>query len=273
VATSLMGRKGADPRPAPRYTKKSKGYKLPQPPSFNEKDLTDKPSNMTSKAPPLTAEQIHQLKLDYQGRTGALLAVDDHVKKLVGVLRKTHQLKNTLIVFLSDNGWLQGQHRIPGDKYLPYEESLRVPLILRGPGIPKGRTVHGQVSNIDFAPTLLAAARAKPGRTMDGVSLLPTIRNPKLRPKRTLEIEALAPLFRRVLPANQWDRPYKGVRTDRYTYVVYTETGEQELYDRKTDPYQLRNVAAVPSYAAIKAELAAKLVKLNTCKGRSCNVR
>ncbi len=273
VATSLMGRKGADPRPAPRYKKKSKGYKLPQPPSFNEKDLTDKPSNMTSKAPPLTAEQIHQLKLDYQGRTGALLAVDDHVKKLVGILRKTHQLKNTLIVFLSDNGWLQGQHRIPGDKYLPYEESLRVPLILRGPGIPAGRTVHGQVSNIDFAPTLLAAARARPGRTMDGVSLLPTIRNPKLRPKRTLEIEALAPLFRRVLPANQWDRPYKGVRTDRYTYVVYRETGEQELYDRKTDPYQLRNIAAVPSYAAIKAKLAAKLVKLDTCKGRSCNVR
>ena len=94
---------------------------------------------------------------------GSLLAVDDHVKKLVGILRKTGQLKNTLIMFLSDNGWLQGQHRIPGDKFLPYEESLRVPLILRGPGVPAGRTVRGQVANIDFAPTLLDAARARRG--------------------------------------------------------------------------------------------------------------
>jgi N-acetylglucosamine-6-sulfatase len=133
--------------------------------------------------------------------------------------------------------------------------------------------VRGQISNIDFAPTLLDAARAKPGRIMDGVSLYPTMRHPRLRPKRTLQTEALAPLLRRVLPANQWDRPYKGVRTDRYTYVVYRETGEQELYDRKKDPHQLTNVAAVGAYAGIKTKLAAKLEKLDKCRGRSCNVR
>ena len=59
----------------------------------------------------MTDAQIHQLQLDYEGRIGSLLAVDDHVKKLVETLRKTDQLKNTLIVFVSDNGWLQGQHR------------------------------------------------------------------------------------------------------------------------------------------------------------------
>ena len=63
------------------------------------------------------------------------------------------------------------------------------------------------------------------------------------------------------------------MRTDRYTYVVYKETGEQELYDRRKDPDQLRNVAADPAYAKIKAKLAAKLVKLDRCKGRSCNVK
>jgi N-acetylglucosamine-6-sulfatase len=194
------------------------------------------------------------------------------VKKLVGTLRATGQLKNTLIVFLSDNGWLQGEHRIPGDKYLPYEESLRIPLIVRGPGVPAGKVVHGQVANIDFAPTLVDAADAEAGRTMDGVSLLPTIRDPRRRPRRTLEIEALDPLFRGNIPVNAWDRPYKGVRTDRYTYVVYTETGEQELYDRRRDPYQLRNVAADPAFAQIKARLAAQLTKLDGCKGRSCDV-
>ncbi len=71
-----------------------------------------------------------------------------------------------------------------------------------------------------------------------------------------LEIEALAPLFEQNVPINAWDRPYKGVRTDRYTYVVYKETGEQELYDRRKDPAELRNVAADPAYARVKAKLA-----------------
>jgi arylsulfatase A-like enzyme len=199
--------------------------------------------------------------------------VDDHVKKLVRTLRATGQLRNTLIVFLSDNGWLHGQHRVTGDKYLPYEESLRIPLIVRGPGVPAGRTVRGQISNIDLAPTLLDAADARAGRTLDGVSLLPTIRDPRRRPRRILQIEALEPLFRGNVPVNAWDRPYKGVRTDRYTYVVYTETGDQELYDRARDPYQLRNVAGAPAYARVKARLASKLTQLERCRGRSCNVR
>ena len=275
VSTTLMGRPGRDPRPAPRYANRLSQYKLPKPPSFNEADISDKPSNLSNALPaPLDAARVHQLQLDYEGRAGSLLAVDDHVKRLVDILRKTNQLKDTLIVFVSDNGWLQGQHRVPGDKFLPYEESLRVPFILRGPGIPAGRTIHGQVANIDFAPTLVAAARAKPGRLMDGVSLLPTVRDPRKRPNRAIEIEALARLLEGDFPVmnNGWDRPYKGVRTDRYTYVVYTETGEQELYDRQKDPYELRNVAAAPAYRGIKAHLAAKLVKLNRCKGQSCDV-
>jgi arylsulfatase A-like enzyme len=63
------------------------------------------------------------------------------------------------------------------------------------------------------------------------------------------------------------------VRTDRYTYVVYKETGDEELYDRRTDPYELSNVAADPAYAKVKFRLAAKLAKLDRCKGRSCNVK
>ncbi|MEA2363197.1 MAG: N-acetylglucosamine-6-sulfatase [Thermoleophilaceae bacterium] len=273
VSTALLGRPGRDPRPAPRYEAKSARYRLPRPPSFNEADFADKPSNMRKAAPLMTPEQIQQLQLDYEGRIGSLLAVDDHVKKLVKTLRATGQLRNTLIVFVSDNGWLQGQHRVTGDKFLPYEESLRIPLIVRGPGVPAGRTVRGQVANIDFAPTLVDAANARAGRTMDGVSLLPTIRDPRQRPNRIFEIEALEPLFRGNIPVNAWDRPYKGVRTDRYTYVVYTETGEQELYDRRKDPHQLRNIAADPAYAPIKARLAARLVKLDRCKGRSCDVK
>jgi arylsulfatase A-like enzyme len=107
---------------------------------------------------------------------------------------------------------------------------------------------------------------------MDGVSLMTRVRNPSRRPDSVVEIEAPAPLFEGNVPINAWDRPYKGVRTNRYTYVVYKETGEQELYDRRTDPSELRNVAAAPAYAKIKARLAAKLAKLNRCRGRSCIV-
>ena len=86
-------------------------------------------------------------------------------------------------MFTSDNGWMQGEHRIPGDKFLPYEESVRVPFIVRGPGVRANRTVRGQVSNIDFAPTLVDIARARAGRRMDGVSLTPTLRRSR-KPRR-----------------------------------------------------------------------------------------
>ena len=108
---------------------------------------------------------------------------------------------------------------------------------------------------------------------MDGVSLFPTIKRPKRRPIRALEVEAPAPLFAGPIPNNGWDRPYKGVRTDRYTYVIWTETGEQELYDRRTDPFQLNNVAADPAYAVTIQRLAARLAKLETCGGRSCRIK
>jgi N-acetylglucosamine-6-sulfatase len=272
VATTLMGRRGRDPRPAPRYAQKSSGFKLPRPKSFNEANFSDKPSNMRDHAPVLSDKQIAQLQLDYEGRIGSLLAVDDHVKRLMAILKKTHQDRNTLVVFVSDNGWLQGQHRIPGDKFLPYEESLRVPLILRGPGVPKGKTVHGQVSNIDFAATLLDVARAHAGRPQDGVSLMPAARDPKRHPNKLVEIEAPRPLFEQNVPVNAWDRPYKGVRTERYTYVRYTETGDVELYDRKVDPGELLNRASFAAYAKVRAHLAAKLAKLDKCRGKSCRV-
>ncbi len=102
---------------------------------------------------------------------------------------------------------------------------------------------------------------------MDGVSLLPTMRRPKNRPDRVLQLEAPHPLFAGPIPVNPWDRPYKGVRTDRYTYVFWTETGEEELYDLQADPNQLTNLANDPTYGSVKAGLAAKLALLEKCAG------
>jgi N-acetylglucosamine-6-sulfatase len=273
VATTLMGRPGADPSIHPRFADEVADLELPRPPSFNEEDISDKPSSLQNTAPPMTDEQIASLEDDYQGRIGSLLAVDEHVGKMVDQLKETGQLDDTLIMFVSDNGWQQGEHRITGDKFLPYEESLRTPMILRGPGVAKNRTVSRQVSNVDFAPTLLDAAGAEAGREVDGVSLLPAAGGKKEPPERALGIEAPYPLFAGDIPVNRWDRPYAGVRTERYTYVVWAETGEEELYDREADPYQLQNVAADPAYAEVKAGLAANLEELRECKGKECEVR
>jgi N-acetylglucosamine-6-sulfatase len=273
VSTTLMGRPGPDPRPPQRYEQLSKTFQLPQPPSFNEADVGDKPSIVTSKTPSLTDEQIGQLQLDYEGRGGSMRAVDDWVGRLMKTLRRTHQLRNTVILFTSDNGWLNGQHRIPGDKFLPYEESLRVPLIMRGPGFARGKKIKQQVANIDLAPTLAALARAKPRRRMDGISLVPALRRHKGIPKRALGVEAPRPLFAGDIPVNAWDRPYVGVRTQRYTYVLWTETSEEELYDRRTDPFQLQNLAQDPAHAGVKAHLIGLMQRLQTCSGRSCRLK
>jgi arylsulfatase A-like enzyme len=121
---------------------------------------------------------------------------------------------------------------------------------------------------------VLDAANAKAGRTQDGVSLLPAVRDTRKTPDRAIEIEAPHPLFDDPsIPQNAWDRPYKGVRTDRYTYVVYTEAGDEELYDRSKDPNELRSVAGDPAYAKVKASLKAKLAKLDKCKGSTCAVK
>ncbi len=219
----------------------------------------------------MTDAQIHQLELDYQGRLGSLLAVDDHVAKLVRILKRTDQYRNTLIVFVSDNGWVQGQHRIQGDKFTPYEESIHVPFILSGPGIPKDRTISKQVSNIDFASTLLDAAGAKPGRVQDGISLLPMTRHPGRAPRRAIELEATAPLFAADGFPMSYDKPYTGVRTNRYKYVVWSY-GAKELYDLRKDPYEIHNVVANPAYSAIRARLAHKLAKLRDCRGNGCMI-
>ena len=208
-------------------------------------------------------ESLLHLVARCAGRLASLQSVDEGVAKLVKTLKATGQYDNTVIVFTSDNGWIAGQHRIPGDKFLPYDESLKVPLIVRGPGIPQGQKVRGQVSNIDFAPTLLDLANARPGRAMDGLSLLPTIADPDQVPQRALGIEAPAPLFAGAIPANAWDRPYEGVRTDRWKLIHFWEQPEEwELYDLQSDPDETHNLAGDRRHAPVLRQLRERLEQL-----------
>jgi arylsulfatase A-like enzyme len=140
---------------------------------------------------------------------------------------------------------------------LLYEPSIRVPLLVRGPGIPAGRTSSALVANIDLAPTILAIAHARPGRVQDGVSLLPIAQRKAGLAERDLLIEGGAPTV------------FTAIRTSRYLYAEYAN-GEQELYDLQTDPDELQSRHADPAYGAIKADLAARLARLRTCAGVRC---
>jgi N-acetylglucosamine-6-sulfatase len=257
-----------DPRPAPRHADEFANVPLPRGPAFNEADMSDKPSNMRA-LPLMSQATIDELVQDHRGRLRSLQAVDEAVARFVAELRRAGELDNTLIIFTSDNGWLQGQHRVPDNKYLAYEPSIRVPLVMRGPGVPAGRTISATAINVDLPATVVDAAGARPGRTLDGISLLPVVRHPRRAPKRDVLLEALEPLFDRPGFPHEESQPYYGIRTNTHKYVRW-RTGEEELYDLRRDPHELQSLAADPSAAALKRRLAARARRLSTCRGANC---
>ena len=128
-------------KPAPRHAHAFDTEPLPRPPNFNEADVSDKPAAIRN-LPLLNASQIADIQRKYRCELESLLSVDEGVKQVVDALRATGELDNTLIIYTSDNGYFHGEHRIPKGKLHIYEESIRVPLEMRGPGIPRGVTVE-----------------------------------------------------------------------------------------------------------------------------------
>ena len=248
------------PVPAPRHKDAFEATPLPTPPSFNEGDVSDKPLGIRDR-PLLPPARVAAIEENYQQRLESLLAVDEGVWRVVGALRRAGELEETLIVFTSDNGFFHGEHRVPAGKVLLYEPSIRVPLIIRGPGIRRARTVAALSANIDLAPTIAAAARARPGRVVDGVSLLGVARGTERAPERAILIERGA--------GRDDAHVFQAIRTTRYVYAEYAN-GERELYDLVRDPNQLDSRHADPAYAGVGAELAARLAVLRSCAGAAC---
>ncbi len=240
-----------NPRPAPRHRGAFGTEPLPKPPSYNELDVSDKPAHIRN-LPLINAATEARILKTYRSQLESLLAVDEAVAAIVAALQANGELANTLFVFTADNGWMQGEHRIPNGKVHAYEESVRTPLILRGPGLPANTTRTVSSSNVDLAPTVLDAAGAVPGITVDGRSLLPVIAS------RNLLVETG--------PRTDGSRWYTAVRTPRFLYAEYS-SGEKELYDHNNDPYQLRSRHADPAYAAAMGMLATELARLRTCAG------
>lgn len=246
--------------PAPRHADAFAGATAPRSPSFNEADVGDKPPPV-ARLPLLTPEQIRAIDHEHRTRLQSLLAVDEAIDRIIQALAERDELENTYIFFTSDNGYHLGQHRMPNGKDTPYEEDIRVPLVVRGPGVPRGVSLDHLVLNIDFAPTLAELAGATAAELIDGRTFAPLLRPDPPRGeswRRDFLVEIYRPIGVEI----------RALRTQEWVYVEYSP-GARELYDLRADPYQLESLHRVAPAAQL-AELSARLRQLAICARDSC---
>src|SRR4051794_26903390 len=178
--------------PAPKYANAFSTALLPTDKSFNEKDVRDKPGWIRA-IKRFGFGLISKIQSRYQHRLETLLSVDDAIQRIVNELSAKGALGNTYLIFPSDNGFMQGQHRLHQGKFAPYEPSIQVPLMISGPGIPPGGQPRALVWNGDITSTILKIANANPDLQQDGRSLLPYARDPGLKSTRPILIETGPP--------------------------------------------------------------------------------
>jgi arylsulfatase A-like enzyme len=240
------------PIPALRHRGRFNSVPLPRSPSFNESDVSDKPDKL--RRPPLSVDQIEIQRTRYRRTLESLVSVDDMVGAIVRALQRNRELARTVIVYTSDNGFMFGEHRLES-KGLAYEPSVRVPLVIRGPGFRAGARRTDLVANVDLAPTILALARANAARRQDGRSLLGPA-----DPNRELLIEDLG---------GGDDERFVAIRTLSWLLVEY-QGGDEELYSLRADPHELRNLAGNARYASVRLGLKRELARLRDCAGSGC---
>lgn len=183
-------------------------------------------------------------------------SVDDNVGRLLDYLDAAGLSDNTIVVYSSDQGFYLGEHGWYDKRWI-YEESFRMPFVVRWPGVARpGMRVGALAQNIDFAPTFLDAAGVEPPREMQGASLRPLMDG------------AIPPDWRRSLYYHYYEKGehnvprHEGVRTERYKLVHFYDAGQWELYDLIEDPQEMRSVCDEPAYGPIVRQLRAELVSL-----------
>lgn len=217
-----------------------------RPPSYNEADVSDKPSWIRKKELLTSTQELNGDKL-VKKQLRSLLSVDRAIKRMIDTLTTNGKINNTVFIFMSDHGYMWGEHRLIDRKECPYEECLRIPLVIRAPNVMPRVENSALTLNIDIAPTLFEWAGIISPR--QGKSLVPLLNNP-LTPWRTdFMFELASPRF-------------DGVRTATIKYIFHPRTGEEELYDLATDPYELQSQHANPAYSALKATLKTRLIQL-----------
>jgi N-acetylglucosamine-6-sulfatase len=248
--------------PAPRDAHTFDGVEGPRYSSFDEAVISDKPP-WIRQLPRLTSDRVSDIDNSHERRVESLQAVDDMVQGVVRTLRDAHEMRNTYIFFTSDNGFHLGEHRIPTQKWRPYEEDVNIPLLVRGPDVAKGSTTYKMALNTDYLPTFTGLADAQTPAYVDGRSLEPVLRGTVTSWRSAVLLEAAA----------GYSPSYRGIRTistggvPKRKYVEYSG-GVRELYDLDSDPRERTNHYALSSPVA--QSLAARLQNLKGCAGATC---
>jgi N-acetylglucosamine-6-sulfatase len=251
------------PEVADRHQDQFATTPLPQPPNFNEADVSDKPQWVQSH-PRLTQEFMSYMQDAYRQRLRSMLSVEDLLKQILTTLQEKGELKNTYIFFTSDNGYHMGHHRLGLNKKTPYEEDIGVPLMVRGPGVPAGAVRRQLVINNDFAPTIAELAGVSTPAFVDGKSFVPLLSSSPPSSWRQAFLEEGW-----YQPREAFSSPtHKSVHTQKYMFVEY-DTGERELYDLSTDPYQLQSKLRTGN-EQLYSTLESRLNALRACSGKGC---
>ena len=252
--------------PAPRDEHVFDGEKGPRLPSFNETDVSDKPP-WVQQWPRLSADQTARIDYRHETRVESLQALDDLVEEVVSKLQDEGELDNTYVVFTSDNGWQEGEHRIPEGKTWAYEHNTHVPLLIRGPGIQAGSTTHKLTLNTDFFPTFTDLAGIQTPNYVDGRSLRSILKGNTPTTWRTAILLERRNPYPGHLQSLYAGRSFYGIRTSSGMKYIEYSLGPRELYDLNTDPYELTN-----SYDATAPPkgLATHLEALKGCAGDGC---
>jgi N-acetylglucosamine-6-sulfatase len=261
--------------PAERHQGALADEEAPRPPSFDEEDVSDKPSWIRNTSH-LSDKETSEIDDRYRKRLESMLAVDEMAASLVQELENAGELDNTFIFFTSDNGFEQGEHRIEMGKNRPYEESAHVPLFVRGPGVPAGSKMEKLAVNTDFAPTFAGLAGLK--FPADGRSLAPLLRGEDTLWRSSILLERLGKDSDdeeengkgkgKGKAGGNGQSAFEAVRTETHKYVEY-DNGEKELYDLEADPYELDSAHETADPSLIE-DLKTKLDALRRCSGAGC---
>ncbi len=200
---------------------------------------------------------VHTSDENIRDQLRCLMAVDEGVQGIFDALERTRQLEQTLIVFTSDHGYFWGEHGL-GGKHGPYEEALRIPLLMRYPKlIAPGSKLDALALNIDLAPTLLDVAGVPAPESMQGRSLRPLLEGNRTGARSSFLAEFFLGNGTARFPT------WQAVRTDRWKYVRYTGfPGMEELYDLESDPLEMKNLITEPAAKAKGVEMQAELERL-----------
>ncbi|HKP90088.1 MAG TPA: sulfatase [Thermoleophilaceae bacterium] len=260
--------------PAPRDRGRFNHLRAPRTPAFNRRNVLP-PTwlDVRRKVPPLGIELVDRA---FRKRVRSVQAVDRMLGRVQDALKDAGVARKTYVIFSSDNGFHLGDHRLLPGKLTAFDSDIRVPLVVAGPDVPKGRTVKKLAANIDLAPTFAGLARTRMTGPVDGRSLARLFHgNAPGRWRRGVLIEHVGPVNGRDDPdaprAGVANPPsYEAVRTAGELYVEY-ETGEAEYYDLRRDPFQLDNrIDLVPEHRIIR--LHSILRRLARCRrGHECS--